>query len=360
MASKLQIITAAYENEIIDVASSDIKWKSFLSSAANNYKYSFADQILIYAQRPDATACAEIGFWNEKMNRWVNRGAKGIALLDNRFEKPRLHYVFDVSDTNSRINTPVPIWKVQERYHNDIIEGLEDSFGELADKSSFAESLKSVANNLIEDNYTDYLTNLMSLKENSFLEEIDEDATSMVLRTVMKSSVAYMLMSRCGIAPDEYFEFMDFQPIYFFNTHDVITVLGTATSDIAEMGMREIESTVRNLQISEKKQNRTFVNEQKNEYDEGANKKTNAERSDSNVTDDNLHEAGRLSDTRPDTSSAEGISSPREVRQNEERVSDESSKSTVHDLHDEEHTSGASSRDRQSGDTDVGETDEGY
>lgn len=360
MASKLQIITAAYENEIIDVASSDIKWKSFLSSAANNYKYSFADQILIYAQRPDATACAEIGFWNEKMNRWVNRGAKGIALLDNRFEKPRLHYVFDVSDTNSRINTPVPIWKVQERYHNDIIEGLEDSFGELADKSSFAESLKSVANNLIEDNYTDYLTNLMSLKENSFLEEIDEDATSMVLRTVMKSSVAYMLMSRCGIAPDEYFEFMDFQPIYFFNTHDVITVLGTATSDIAEMGMREIESTVRNMQISEKKQNRTFVNEQKNEYDEGANKKTNAERSDSNVTDDNLHEAGRLSDTRPDTSSAEGISSPREVRQNEERVSDESSESAVHDLHDEEHTSGASSRDRQSGDTDAHEADEGY
>lgn len=151
MASKLQIITAAYEKEISDIVSNDIKWKAFLSSAANNYKYSFSDQILIYAQRPDATACAEIGFWNERLGRWVNKGAKGIALLDNRFDKPRLHYVFDVSDTNSRKDTPVPIWKVQERYYDDITESLEDSFGELSDKSSFAKSLISAANNLIEE-----------------------------------------------------------------------------------------------------------------------------------------------------------------------------------------------------------------
>lgn len=358
MASKLQIITATYENEVIDCASNNTKWTSFLTVAAKNYKYSFQDQVLIYAQRPDATACAEIGLWNERFNRWVNKGAKGIALLDNRGDTSRLRYVFDVSDTNSRTNEVVPMWTVQDRFQNEIVDNLEASFGEIEDKSSFSESLRSVANNLVEDNFADYLSNLMEMKKDSFLEELDEDAISFIFKFVLKCSVAYMMMARCGIDVDNEFEFEDFQLIHNFNTQDVISILGTASSDIAEMGIREIESTVKNLQLSEKKANRTFVKANENEYDEGAITNSNAERSDNYEVENHLHTEGRLSDSEPDTSETGEISSIGQVRQNEEIIPDESSESIVHDLFNEQHPVETSSRDRQSGERDVREADE--
>lgn len=354
MASKYQIITAAYNNELLDSTESPDKWQSLLKTAANNYKYSFPDQVLIYAQRPHATACADINVWNTRFDRWVNKGTHGIALVDNRFEKPRLRYVFDVSDTNSRRNEEVYLWSVNERYYDNITEGLESTFGDLSDKSSFPDSIKSTAKNLSEDNFSDYLRDLIEQKEDSFLEELDEDSISVLFRDLVSSSVAYMMMSRCGLDADSYFTFEDFNQLYNFNTRGVIEVLGTASSDIAEMGLREIESTVRNIHSLEKNINRTFDKSQTSMYDVDVSKTTETERSDNDETGDYLHEEGRLSDSRPDTASDEGLSAAGQVRASEEILSDGAQESTIYTSGDGERASGASVSDKSAGFRDDG------
>ena len=332
MASKLQIITAMFNEEVGKVTNSFDNWTSFLRTASNNFKYNFYDQLLIHSQRPDATACAEIGFWNEKMNRWVNRGAKGIALFDYSGNNQKLRYVFDVSDTNSFYGYDVLRWEVKDNYHNEISEALTNAFGDVAE-GGLESVIDDTARNMAEDNVLDYISTLKDSVYGSFLEELDDDNISVVFKNALASSIGYMMMTRCGINADEYYDREDFEDIFNFNTSSTVIAIGVAVSDIAEMGLREIESTVKNIQKNEKKQNRTFVKEKETEYDEDAKTKNEAERSNDYVTDD-LQTSGGLSNSEPDLTDR-GERYSWEVRYAEEEIPSGTQESLFHSVDSE-------------------------
>ena len=298
MARKLQIITEMFNREILKVAGSYEDWTSFLRCASNNFKYDFADQVLIYAQRPDATACAEIEVWNKRMNRWVNRGATGIALLDYSGNSQKLRYVFDVSDTNSYYGYEVPRWKVKERYHDEIAQALINSFGEVAE-GELESVIDDTARNMAEENVIDYIAALKESADGSFLEDLDDDNIKVIFSNILAGSIGYMMMTRCGFNADDFYDFEDFKDIFNFNTPSTVISMGVAVSDIAEMGLREIEITVKNIQKNEQKRNRTFVKAKETEYDEVAKEKTHTERSSENDTDE-LQTSGGLQDPEPD------------------------------------------------------------
>jgi len=248
LATKLQLITELSKRTSNAVVKSPDNWTSFLKTAAWNYKYPFQDQLLIYAQRPDATACAPIELWNERFGRWVNRGAKGIALIDDSGSRLSLRHVFDVSDTNSRYNRPVILWNLQDRYAQDVTETIENAFGDLKDKNDMPSALILTAFNAVQDNYSDYFSDLMYSRDNSFLEEMDELNVEFIFREVLSNSVVYMLLIRCGYPADEFLSIEDFQGVVNFNTLDTVSRLGAAASDISEMILKEIGATVKDLQ----------------------------------------------------------------------------------------------------------------
>ena len=297
MPSKYQIISELASQTARDITSKAERYTSFLVTAANNYKYSFKEQLLIHAQKPDATACAEIETWN-RLGRWVNKGTRGIALLVDRDTPYKLRHVFDYSDTNSRAGRVVTLWQMRPQYEEAVKESLQDSFGEVEQTADFPHFLMEIAKNAVEDNFSDYLSNLQSVKGDSFLEELDDLNLEVWLKDTLRSSVAYMALVRAGYQPSLYFTRDDFSHIYDFNTVPVISVLGAATSDISEMVIREIAETVKGLEKEEKQSNRTFARGRSSEYHESRNNKT--ERSYEDGTD--LYDAGRLPDPRPDRS----------------------------------------------------------
>ena len=327
MASKLQIITEMFNREILKVAGSYEDWTSFLRCASNNFKYDFADQVLIYAQRPDATACAEIEVWNKRMNRWVNRGATGIALLDYSGNCQKLRYVFDVSDTNSYYGYEVPRWKVKERYHDEIAQALINSFGEVAD-GELESVIDDTARNMAEENIIDYIAALKESADGSFLEDLDDDNIKVIFSNILSGSIGYMMMTRCGFNADDFYDFEDFKDIFNFNTPSTVISMGVAVSDIAEMGLREIEITVKNIQKNEQKRNRTFVKAKETEYDEVAKEKTHTERSNENGTDE-LQTSGGLQDSEPDITDR-GEHYSWKVRYDEKEVSGGAQESLLH------------------------------
>ena len=291
MPSKYQIIVAMAASEAQSIVSNAERYTAFLATAANNYKYSFQEQLLIHAQKPDATACAEIEVWN-KLGRWVNKGTKGIALLVDRDLPYRLRHVFDISDTNSRIGREVSLWRMEERYEEAVQEALENSFGEIESKHDFPTSLIEVANMVVTDNLADYLADLQLVKQDSWLEDLDDLNTEVWLKSTLQNSVAYMLMLRCGYDPMQYFVPEDFARVVDFNTPETVSILGAATSDISEMVLREIGETVKGLQKEERTSNRTFASPANPEYHN--DRKQKDERSNEDGTD--LFNAGRLSD----------------------------------------------------------------
>ena len=297
MPSKYQIISELASQTARDITSKAERYTDFLVTAANNYKYSFKEQLLIHAQKPDATACAEIETWN-RLGRWVNKGTRGIALLVDRDTPYKLRHVFDYSDTNSRAGRVVTLWQMRPQYEEAVKESLQDSFGEVELTADFPHFLMEIAKNAVEDNFSDYLSNLQSVKGDSFLEELDDLNLEVWLKDTLRSSVAYMALVRAGYQPSLYFTRDDFSHIYDFNTVPVISVLGAATSDISEMVIREIAETVKGLEKEEKQSNRTFARDRSSEYHESRNNKT--ERSYEDGTD--LYDAGRLPDPRPDRS----------------------------------------------------------
>ena len=256
MATKYQFITGVYESTIERVTQAPAAWTAFLRSACRNYKCRFDEQILIYAQRPDATAVLEIEKWNRQFGRWVNRGATGIAVFDDEHNgNYRLKHYFDISDTHgSRFERPVPLWDMRPEYEAEVIESLENSFGELEDKSTLADAIVSAARNAVEDNMADYWADLMNCRDRSALEQFDEEYIKNEYRFVLHRSVAYMMLSRCGIDADYYLS--DFRPITHFNTRNTVNALGIAASDIAESCLREISATVRALQKERAEGNR--------------------------------------------------------------------------------------------------------
>ncbi len=290
MPSKLQIIKEMAAQEALSITSDTKRYMAFLHTAANNYKYDFQEQLLIHAQKPDATACAEIDTWN-KLGRWVNKGTKGIALLIDRDVPYKLRYVFDLSDTNSRAGREVNLWQLKDWYLEEVKEALSNSFGEVVDADDFQGFLMQIAEHVVNDNLDDYAADLTAVKAGSLLEELDELNTKQWLRHTLVSSVGYMLMTRCGLDANELYGFGNFAHVLDFNTHDTIGVLGVATSDISEMVLREIEATVRALQREEKANARTFANQEQNRYHESRNKQP--ERRIDHESD--LYNAGRLS-----------------------------------------------------------------
>ncbi len=274
---------------------------SFLTTAANNFKYSFRDQLLIYAQKPDATACAEISFWN-KYGRWVNRGSKGIALLVDTDAPYKLRHVFDMTDTNSRAGRTIPVWQMQPEYESAVIESLENSYGEMPEKSDLTACLLQTAKVLTEDNFSDYYSDLCKVKDGSLLEELDDLNTEKWLKNLLENSIAYMLMTRCGINAREHFAKDDFTYIVDFNTPETISILGAAASDVAEMALREIAATVMEQQRHKDLQNDSLAKQEKVGYDEDRNPKQ--EGGPENGTD--LSDRERLSAAEPDCAGSPG------------------------------------------------------
>lgn len=297
MAAKYQLITELYRRTGMAVAKNPQAWQGFLSSACHNYKCRFDEQLLIYAQRPDATAVAEIGTWNRLFKRWVNKDSKGIAVFDPKGRRNTLKYYFDVSDTHEGYygSRAVPIWQMDKRYEQPVMERLADRFGG-TEGGGFATFLIQTAENAVEDNLPDYLSQLKDCTKDSFLEELDDYNIEVIYRRLAANSVAYMLLNRCGLDADGYFEREDFAEITNFNTPQTLNAIGIATSDISEMALREISAAVRNVQIEARGQNRTFARSIASQYDKG---RKQPERSEDNKRN-HLHEAGGLSYTRPD------------------------------------------------------------
>lgn len=322
MARKYDLISELYNRTCKTVVSNPQNWQAFLASACRNYKLRYDEQLLVYAQRPDATAVLEIEQWNKIFGRWVNRGARGIAVFaDENRSRQRLTHYFDISDTHeSRYSRTVPIWDMRQEYEADVIETLESTFGEIENKSSLAEAIMGAARNAAEDNIPDYLQDLYYATEGSSFEEVEEDIVAFIYKNVVTNSVAYMMMSRLGVDTDGYFELDDFRDVTNFNTQETLNALGFATSDIAEMGLTEISKTITALN----RQNRIIVGQDRNEYNKVEN---NDERSLDNERTD-LHDGGRLQPSEPETSTAAG-SDAGQIRSDEERVSEGTSQSPL-------------------------------
>ena len=299
MAAKYQLIIELYRRTGVAVAKNPQAWQNFLAAACRNYKCRFDEQLLIYAQRPDAVAVAQLETWNKQFRRWVNKDSKGIAVFDPKGRRNTLKYYFDVSDTHEGYygSRPVPIWQMSERYEQAVMERLIDRFGEV-ESSDLASVLMETAKNAVEDNLQDYLSQLKDCTKDSFLEELDDYNVEVIYKRLAANSVAFMLISRCGLDTGGFFDREDFQEIINFNTPATINALGIATSDIAEMALREISLTIRDVQIAEKTQNRTFAPKPQARYDIG---REQPERSKYNERN-HLHQAGRLSYSRPDIS----------------------------------------------------------
>lgn len=249
MARRFQEITEVYRQEIAALARAD-RWTAFLRSACRNYKLPFEEQVLVHAQRPDATAVLEMAHWNRRFDRWVDPGSTGIAVFDRDTPgRARLKYYFDISDTHEgRFHRPVPLWQVSAEQEPEIVEALEHRFGALAQKEMLGDAIVSAMGNAVTDNMADYLADLQQSRDGSFLEELDELNVKVLYRRLLENSTAYMLLCRCGLEPDAYFEPEDFSEVFNFNTPETMNALGVATRDIAESGLRAIARTVQSRQ----------------------------------------------------------------------------------------------------------------
>ena len=339
MPTKFQLITELYDQTVQSVTGSYQSWTGFLRAACYNYKCPFDDQILIYAQRPDATAVLEMERWNKRFGRWVNRGAKSIAVFGDDGQNC-LKLYFDVSDTHaSRFARPLPIWTMHPAFEPEVIETLEATFGNLAEKENLADAVRSACHNAVADNITDYLQDLRDCREDSLLEELDDLNLEVFYRDALEVSVAYMLMTRLGLRADDYFSPDEFAHVYEFNTPPTINALGIATSDIAEMGLREISRTVMQAQ-----RDQFFANRARIGYDDRTEQhETTHERSEQHG--DHLQDAGWLSGAEPaDAADAGGASG--QVRGAAERISEEAPQGALHQPQDQRQADGAFGGDR--------------
>lgn len=321
MPNKFELITKAYGDGCADVIRSPQNWCEFLSSACYNYRLRFDEQLLIFLQRPDATAVLEFDKWNKRFNRKINRNAKGIAVFAD-VERTKIKHYFDISDTNeNEFSRPVPIWKYKDEYENDVIETLENTFGTLSNKNDIVDAVMSAADNAVEDNTVDYIAELPNIKNDSFLEELDNDSISTIYRRVIKNSVAFMVLTRLGINANEYFSREDFEGVVNFNTTETLNALGYATSDITEIALNEVSKTVLSLE----KSNRIIAKSEKAEYIKAENK--NIERSVSNDTN-HLQKTGRSADTELGASGKEEFDIE-QIWSDEEKVSQGGTSSAV-------------------------------
>ena len=348
MARRYETITELYHKTIAGLAAPRA-WQSFLTTACHNFRLPFDEQVLLYAQRPDAIAVLTIdgrNGWNQRFGRWVNRGATGIAVFDSEsIGRSRLKYYFDISDTHeSRFSRPVPIWTMRPEYESAVVEALENSFGELVDKNSFAAALLSASQNAVQDNMPDYLAELKYYKENSFLEELDDLNIEVEYRRALENSISFMLLTRCGIDPAEYFTEDDFRDIADFSTPETLNALGTATGDIGQMCLSVISRTVLPLQRQAQRETGTFAPVPNIQYSETENRTTTLERSENHERTD-LHDAERIPTTGSASTPGAG-NAPWEIRIAEEDIPEAAPQSDLHESADIGQTEPTSDGDR--------------
>ena len=353
MAAKYQLITELYRRTGVAVAKNPQAWQGFLSSACRNYKCRFDEQLLIYAQRPDAVAVAKLETWNRQFRRWVNKDSKGIAVFDPKGRRNTLKYYFDVSDTHEGYygSRPVPIWQMDERYEQAVMERLSDRFGDV-ESIDLASALMETAKNAVEDNLQDYFSQLKDCTKDSFLEELDDFNIEVIYRRLAANSVAFMLISRCGLDTNEFFDREDFADIVNFNTPATINAIGVATSDIAEMALREISQSIRNVQMAEKDQNRTFAQRTQAQYDKGRQQPERSEYNERN----HLQQTGGLSYSRPNITDR-ARASAWQVRFDAQGLSGEAQASDLSQSADIRQAERASARGRADSTPEVGASD---
>lgn len=354
MAAKYQLITELYRRTGVAVAKNPQAWQGFLSSACRNYKCRYDEQLLIYAQRPDAVAVAKLETWNRQFKRWVNKDSKGITVFDPKGRRNTLKYYFDVSDTHEGYygSRPVPIWQMDERYEQAVMERLSDRFGDV-ESTDLASALMETAKNAVEDNLQDYFSQLKDCTKDSFLEELDDFNIEVIYRRLAANSVAFMLISRCGLDTNEFFDREDFADIVNFNTPATINAIGVATSDIAEMALREISQSIRNVQMAEKDQNRTFAQRTQAQYDKGRQQPERSEYNERN----HLQQTGGLSYSRPNITDR-ARASAWQVRFDAQGLSGEAQASDLSQSADIGQAERASARGRADSTPEVGASDE--
>ena len=333
MARRYETITELYRKTVAGLAAPQA-WQSFLTTACHNFRLPFDEQVLLYAQRPDATAVLPIegeNGWNQRFGRWVNRGATGIAVFDgDAVGRSRLKYYFDISDTHeSQFARPVSIWTMRPEYEPAVIEALENSFGELEDKTDLAAALLSAAKNATQDNMPDYLTELKYYKENSFLEELDDLNIEVEYRRALEKSIGYMLLARCGIDPAGYFTDDDFRDVVDFSTPETLNALGTATGDIGQMCLSAVSRTALTLQRQAERDTRTFAEKPTIQYPDAEKKTTTPERSEPYERTD-IHDAGRLPAAESASTPAAG-NAPWEIRIAAEDIPETAPQSDLHE-----------------------------
>ena len=348
MARKYEIITELYQRTMKSLTAPQ-EWQHFLTTACRNFRLPFDEQVLLYAQRPDATAVLPIegrNGWNERFGRWVNRGATGIAVFDSESTgHSRLKYYFDISDTHSsRFSRRVPIWEMRMEDEAEVVEMLGNYFGELDENSDLASALLSAAQNAVEDNMPDYLSELRLCREDSYLEELDDLNMEVIYRTSLTNSVGYMLLVRCGIAPQDFFTDDDFRGVTEFSTTQTLNALGVATGDIGQMCLSEISRTVTRHQRQHPNPNRTFANGDKSQYPVRETRNTTPERSEE-YESDTVHDAGRLQSPEPPASTGTG-GTPWEIRIAPPQLSEEEPARDVHESADERQAEPAFDGDR--------------
>lgn len=343
MASKFQFITELYSRTLTRLTGDYESWTGFLRSACYNYKCPFDEQVLIYAQRPDATAVLELEKWNRQFGRWVNAGATGIAVMDEAHGKGWLKHYFDIADTHTtRISRPVPIWSMEPAYTEPVIETLEATFGTLAEKDNLPDAILSASRNAVADNMQDYLRDLLDCRGGSMLEELDALNVEVTYRRALESSVAYMLLTRLSLPAAAYILPEDFEDIYSFDTLTTINALGIATSDIAEMGLREISRTV-----MQARREQNFAKDAQIGYDVGKRQNSGeTERSVEHGSD--IQDAGGLSPAEPAAAQRDGGASG-QVRGAAEAVHQEAPQGAVYKSQDQRSVGGTSGGDRDGG-----------
>lgn len=333
---KIKETRQLYKEVLKEIAENEQNWREFLNSSSWNFKYDFDDQILIYAQRPDARACATMDEWNKKLKRWVNSGTKPIYIFDkNPYSEYPFKLVFDLSDTHNYNNTEYKLWSIKQDYEEDIIESLEASFGDISLKDNLPKAIIDASYNMVVDNIEDYLTSVINNKAGSMLENLSDEEIRSIVTTTTWASVSYMLMTRCGIDAKEQIQEQEFSYIKYFNNQEVLTTLGASVSDIAEMGLREIAKTVAILQKKEKLKNRTFAKNDDELYSKD-NEKIKGGIEDGR--ENRIHETGRILYAEPNN--AKGENTSREILSNEIQLSKESQELRIDQFSNEQETNG--------------------
>ena len=354
--ARLQEIRGLAEYTAKDVSSSPKDWMKYLDTAAKLYRYPFSDTLLIHAQRPDATACVSLEAWNQRMGRWVNRGAKGIALIDDTGPRRQLRYVFDVSDTHMVKGGRTPnLWQLQKEQEEAVLDHLADAYGlEGGDTESLSNALMAVASYMAEENLEEAMEGLQYEIEDSFLYGLDEDSIRVMFRELYSNSAFYILSRRCGIDPMEYLEEEHFFGITDFNRLSVLSFLGNAVSQLVEPILMDIGKTIRKIQMEE--QEKTVADQNYIGYNEFNTliRKSKSKGEIEHGTD--LSQKGRLSVSEPDNQ--RGDSGNREIRDASEDISEGTSEELVSEYDADRETGESSGTDREGSAGENGSTDE--